>query len=876
MTVYDINGNAILKPGISSEAVHEEELMKSDFVRLSWCDAERYVIKAGVYVIPYPNTVDLDGNPVKYTLLRDYVPEQVRRGEYTYKPEFQHPKMWLGYVPFLFGTKDAAGDDVKKTEYDYIGSLGTLLQTICDYINDAFGYTTQRLQFTIQPAGDTIDMNETVSVKFDNDDVLSAITKVCDVTGYEYHLSWPQRLFYFGSIYLGGEVGEDTDYELEIGRNIGVPKVTESKEKQYNRFYVQGGSRNNARATEHGNVSLNTRLTLVGYTHPTDPVHGTPAYTYEESIIDTRPSAEQSSPGLTGIITKDDVYPHLELYLYDLHERHKYKTDENGNVTTEPWSIWYFKLAYYDNGWHDFRLKSDPTTAVTESSSSEEEPVVETDLPIQDIGLPVEKKIKDGIEVEQRVATVRKRSNNKQHKVGVNSGRHDNLELVTYFDDEDDDSKDFLNGLEVNDKIDILTPIDLDTLPYQNVTTHAIDGLSPMLGFMYNSTSANANALGTREFEIVFHSTAVTFNAKDDVAGQTGVDAGYYEIIHTTEGSDGLITPSTSDQGIVPYEHPIDRSKNSKAQIFNVVLDDPQGTFKTMAQAELELQAKTEIARIMADQNHYTANANPIIFEESKPGDIKIGRRVAFDDSAGYRINSRIIKLVTRLDYDFETEITIGNTLTKRLSDRIMAQIAKLGSGTGGFDKIDFTPQAQTVNYVEYNEWVSGGSYFFETINKKTGVLETSLVWHRNCLWMCMRTLTSQEPWFTSADWKCVRVTEITLHTTASRRMVMKRTLADSTSVVAVLGFLLMVGNYDASSEITRSQAVWTRQSKGWETDPALAAEDTIWNREHRYGDLELVLRVSDLPSNFSAVKEAQYTITVTNEWVTETAVITI
>lgn len=750
MTIYGSDGREILKPGVSVDAVHEEELMKSDFVRLSWSDADRYVIRAGSYVTPYLDNIDHEGNPMRYMLFRDYVPEQIRPGEYAYKPEFQHPKMWLGYVPFLFATRDAADQPVKKTEYDYIGPLGTLLQDICDHINEAFGYSSDgNLKFTILPVGDTIDMMETVSVTFFDDDILSAIQKVCDVTGFEYHLEWPQRLFYFGSVYLGATVEDGSDYELEIGRNIDVPKVTSVGEKQYNRFYVQGGTRNNARATEHGNIALNTRLLLDENEYP-------------GSIIDMRPVEEQNTPGLTGIITLDDVYPHLELYLYDLHERRKYKTDENGNLTDEEWSVWYFKLAYYDNGWHDFLLKSNPNTSVTTAATSQDDPIVGIDLPIQDLMLPTKRKTVEGKELEQRVATVKLNGDSGSGlKVGVRSGS-DSMELVPYIDDEGEgqDSRAFLRVRTRNDRIDILTPINLDTLPEKNITTHSIDGLVPSLAFMYNRDgNEHANALGTREFEIRYNSVPVTFNAKDDVAGQDGIGAGYYEIIHTTEGSDGLIMPTTSEQGIVPYGLETESKTASKAQIFNVVLDlsdSDNNPFITMAQQELATKARAEIVRIMADQNHYTANALSVVWEESKPGDIKIGRRIRFDDAAGYQINSRIIRLVTKLDYDFETEITFGNTLTKRFSDRIMAEIAKLGNGTGGYDKIDVTPESQKVTYVEYPEWNLGGSYFFETINKKTGVIETSYVWHRGKKWMCLRTLTAEEPRLGCRDWKPV------------------------------------------------------------------------------------------------------------------------
>lgn len=866
MIVYDSNGSAILKPGVSVDAVHEEELMKSDFVRPSWSDADRYVIKAGAYVTPFLDNKNHEGDPMKYMLFRDYVPEQMRPGEYSYKPEFQHPKMWLGYVPFLFSTYDAANQPVKKTEYEYVGSLGALLSEICGCINNALadaGFIGEHDdRFSVYPVG--VDMDETVTVSFDKDDILSAIAKVCDATGYEYHLEWiemesdgqryDQKLFCFGSIYLGGAVGEDDEFELEIDRNIGVPKVTESKDKQYNRFYVQGGTRNNAIQGEHGNIALNTRLTLVGYTNPGDPTADPPVepHTYAESIIDTRPAADQGSPGLTGIITKDEVYPHLELYLYDLHERKKFKTDDNGNVTTEPWSVWYFKLAYRHQGdWVDFLLFSDPKTKVESLPEGDSVPV---DLSADDYGLP-KRTTQEG--TQMTIDLMYNLNGSEIHaKTGIkirDDAESRKFELVPLLDDADAANfRQFKDGLAVNKELHIKDEIDLSVLPYANVTTHAIDGLAPSVGFLINSNVApgtNPNALGTREFEIKYNSTPVTFNAKDDQPNQTGIDAGYYEIIHTTEGSNDLIMPTTGEEGIAPYAtdgiqdgHVVPSLNNSKVQLFNVVIGNE---YKTAAQAELELAAKVEIARIMADQNQYTAPANPVAFEEHKP-DIKIGRRVAFDDAAGYRINSRIIRLVTKLDYDFDVEITIGNTLMKRFSDRVMAQIAKLGSGTGGYDKIDLTPQAQTVTTVEYQEWIQGTPYFFEAVNKKTGILETSYVWHRGKKWMCLRTLTTEEPHLGCSDWKPVEG-DMAIHVDFEEDY----QLYDPDDFRGTLTVVCKWGTEDVTAMMAQRDFVWTRYTEDGNHSQRTDS-DGIWNSGHSYaawqtGRRQLTLRQSDL-----------------------------
>lgn len=95
VTIYDISGAIIAQPVLTSAAEREEKLMKSDFVRLSWNDDEKHTLPAGAYIIPYD-----DG--LKYTLLEPYEPAQQNETEWKYEPEFQHPKMYLGKVPFVF------------------------------------------------------------------------------------------------------------------------------------------------------------------------------------------------------------------------------------------------------------------------------------------------------------------------------------------------------------------------------------------------------------------------------------------------------------------------------------------------------------------------------------------------------------------------------------------------------------------------------------------------------------------------------------------------------------------------------------------------------------------------------------------------------
>ena len=54
MIIYGRDNTPLLDVIVTSSAQHEEEMMKSDFVRLSWSDNERHELPVGAY-IPFDN-----------------------------------------------------------------------------------------------------------------------------------------------------------------------------------------------------------------------------------------------------------------------------------------------------------------------------------------------------------------------------------------------------------------------------------------------------------------------------------------------------------------------------------------------------------------------------------------------------------------------------------------------------------------------------------------------------------------------------------------------------------------------------------------------------------------------------------------------------
>jgi hypothetical protein len=358
--IYDANGERLVifdgKALDYGSAVHEEELMGQDFIRMSWYSHEKTVLPVGSYIIV---------NDIKFMLLDEYAPKQENIARYKYEPEFLHPVMWLGKLPFIHCEGDTTSWErsTKRFDWTYYGSPATIAGEMARYINflgdivpgfrDIFGN------------GWTSDVKmDLVPVKllsFQAVDILSAAAEMANKFECEYHFDFDQKVFRLGKVSY--DKHERDPLVLKCGQNVGVPTVSESKEGYHNCFQVLGGTKNMTQDSASGPVQSTKRLTLDETRYP-------------DSIIDTRPNGS-SEPMLVRQLVFDDVYPKMELYIYDVRERKCWLLDsETGNrvETTEAdgwldesdgkyykyYSKWYLRLAYQENGeWKDYVLTED-------------------------------------------------------------------------------------------------------------------------------------------------------------------------------------------------------------------------------------------------------------------------------------------------------------------------------------------------------------------------------------------------------------------------------------------------------------------------------------------------------------------------------------
>lgn len=331
MKIYDAKKIEIADVPVTKNAKHEQELMKSDYIRLEWSQEEYMPLPVGAYI---------EHEGVKYSLFGQYVPDN-NGGVYQYKPEFQHPMMLLAHTPCLLTTRDSVGKEIKQTDWTYTGILSTILGRLQGIIYDQLGIMLT-FETKFKP---TTDVEESATCTFSGVDIISAFSEVCNqFGGIEYHIDWEGKTVWFGDIFLGDEVS------LEEGGNVGMASKSMNSKDYANYFIVRGGTRNITNKTALGdNVQSDSRLSI--------------------DDIDKRASTEQ--PRVQKILTFDYIYPQLDLYVYNVRKRVRRLKDEDkqyivkrynadGTVAEyKTYAVYYMRLAYKDGeAWKDYIINN--------------------------------------------------------------------------------------------------------------------------------------------------------------------------------------------------------------------------------------------------------------------------------------------------------------------------------------------------------------------------------------------------------------------------------------------------------------------------------------------------------------------------------------
>lgn len=613
MVIYDINGNKIIDATLTSGAEHEEELGKSNLVRLSWQSELKVTLPAGAYIIPFD-----DG--LKYRLLNAYTPNEDNTA-FKYTPEFQHPLMWLSRVPFLYDTTDADKNPIKQQEWSFEGLTTNALEYACKAINEALGITENKFTYTL--CGN-VDASVSFSVSA-NDilSVLSSIAQGCKNNACEWHLSWEHKALYFGqiSINLGEEVPT-----LKAHDNVQVPNISDSKENYYNCFYPQGSTKNMSTKAlvGTGNVATLLRLGLDKETYPDGCI-----YVDTDGNITTKAAFDASNAiKQTLALSFDDVYPHIDLYVYNVRKHVRYlknsqtkeiELDSRGNKKT--YTIWYMRLAF-------------PSTTQIAGKNA----------------------------------------------INITHDKNESGNIITHYwyDYEIDRTKQVLQGYTLKGIF--------------KVNTHAVDSKYDVL-----TQGLVGQPNGQEGFELHYHEVNNPITPKPN-EGDSGVDIlkGDYEILKYQSGD--TIIPTNENEGLYPRGNTLPDLTCNMVVLFNIVMGEHE---TKLAQEELAARTIKEIKRRAQDNNNYSFASNPRAFVDHNPN-LYIGQKVVFDDGQGYKLKTRVIKLVTKLDYPIIQEITVGNQAVKGTISQLKEDVNNILSGNFSGSGLNSTQISELVkNYVD-------------------------------------------------------------------------------------------------------------------------------------------------------------------------------
>ena len=350
--IYDINDKLLMQAEVTSAAKREQEMSKSDYITLSFSAAEKVILPVGAY-INYTYKIDKVREVTrKFLLLESYEPTQSDEYSWKYTPQFQHPKMILSKTPFFIYIRNSQNVEVKQNVWSFVGTTSVLSGKIADFLNKdlMFGECGWKVIFSNVTAN-------TVNVSFSDNDFISALTAITNAIGdnCEWHIDYDDEIIYIGKVLIGA-----TPVVLEVGKNVGVPSINNSKEGYYNAFSIFGGTRNITQVNSKGeNVSSGDIRLQLDEGNGTISIDGKErSYSIDKySTLDLRVD-KINEPLFTKVLDFSQIFPSLNTYVYNVRGRVKYVLDENnekipisynadGSIKEyKTFTVWYMRLAY--------------------------------------------------------------------------------------------------------------------------------------------------------------------------------------------------------------------------------------------------------------------------------------------------------------------------------------------------------------------------------------------------------------------------------------------------------------------------------------------------------------------------------------------------
>lgn len=182
-------------------------------------------------------------------------------------------------------------------------------------------------------------------------------------------------------------------------------------------------------------------------------------------------------------------------------------------------------------------------------------------------------------------------------------------------------------------------------------------------------------------FELTYHTKSRTSHESDDCStGNFNIKQGDYEIIYQEDNN--IIIPTNEEQRIIPKGKALPTFECNKVVLYNIAMAD---VYKVSAQEKLLEAAKKDIILALSDTNNYTVKSYPHVFKRQKPR-LQIGQSVLLLGK-GQRLDTRVLKLSTNLDFDYIQEITVGNKVIKGAVSQLKEDVQSIitnGGSSGG------------------------------------------------------------------------------------------------------------------------------------------------------------------------------------------------
>lgn len=182
-------------------------------------------------------------------------------------------------------------------------------------------------------------------------------------------------------------------------------------------------------------------------------------------------------------------------------------------------------------------------------------------------------------------------------------------------------------------------------------------------------------------FELTYHTKSRTSHESDDCStGNFNIKQGDYEIIYQEDNN--IIIPTNEEQRIIPKGKALPTFECNKVVLYNIAMTD---VYKVSAQEKLLEAAKKDIILALSDTNNYTVKSYPHVFKRQKPR-LQIGQSVLLLGKE-QRLDTRVLKLSTNLDFDYIQEITVGNKVIKGAVSQLKEDVQSIitnGGGSGG------------------------------------------------------------------------------------------------------------------------------------------------------------------------------------------------